>query len=192
MRTRHARLRAIISSTSCGPGSVSCVQRCCRQWGCCSGLRLPAAQAFNPSVPPTSGPDGQAVSPDQLVEDQKACSDTGDKAQRCMLEKGYFLVKDDQATEKQQTLAEIAQKNKEEQEAAIAAEKAKQEKLRREAARKRRKKKKPPTKPRPQTIRRRRLEFSRRQHVAIAVASNHGKVPNRNVDREIRRPPSYL
>jgi len=86
--------------------------------------------------------DGQAISPDQVAADRKACSDA-DKPQRCMLEKGYFLVQGDQATEKQQTLAEIAQKNREEQEAIIAAEKAKQDALRREAARKKRKKKTP-------------------------------------------------
>ena len=86
--------------------------------------------------------DGQAISPDQVAADRKVCSDA-DKPQRCMLEKGYFLVQGDQATEKQQTLAEIAQKNKEEQEAIIAAEKAKQDALRREAARKKRKKKAP-------------------------------------------------
>jgi hypothetical protein len=86
--------------------------------------------------------DGQAISPDQVAADRKACSDA-DKPQRCMLEKGYFLVQGEQATEKQQTLAEIAQKNKEEQEAVIAAENARQDALRREAARKKRKKKAP-------------------------------------------------
>jgi len=99
---------------------------------CCSGV-----QPYGTMYIRT---DGQTPSPDQLAADQKVCSDAGDKAQRCMLEKGYFLVKEDEATQKQQNLAEIAQKNKEEQEALIAAEKAKQAKLRREAARKRKKK----------------------------------------------------
>jgi len=86
--------------------------------------------------------DGQAVTADQVSADRKAC-ESADKPQRCMLEKGYFLVKSDEVGDKQQQLADVAARNQQERDAAIAAEKKRQADLRRAELRKKKKKKQP-------------------------------------------------
>jgi hypothetical protein len=88
--------------------------------------------------------DGQPVSKEQVDADQASCGSSSDKAYRCMVGKGYFLVAVQDAAAKQAQFAQIAEDNKKREEARIAEELRKQEELARAARRQAQKKKKPP------------------------------------------------
>jgi hypothetical protein len=87
--------------------------------------------------------DGRPVSKEQLDLDQSSCASVSDKAYRCMVSKGYFLVSVQDAAAKQTQFAQIAEENRRREEARIAEERRKQEEIDR-AARRQAKKKKPP------------------------------------------------
>jgi hypothetical protein len=111
-----------------------------------AAFALAACAGYDPPGTTYVRTDGRITPPDQVAADRKVCSEA-DKPQHCMLEKGYFLVQDDKATEKQEELAAIAEKNRLEREAVVAAEKKRQAELRRAEARKKRHTKKPAQQP---------------------------------------------
>jgi hypothetical protein len=80
--------------------------------------------------------DGQDVSADQLASDRSACADAGDKLEGCMSGKGYALVHDEEAAQKQKEFAANTEKKKQEQAALATAEKKKQAALHRAATKK--------------------------------------------------------
>jgi hypothetical protein len=85
--------------------------------------------------------DGQYVSKEQLDADQSSCSSSGERTERCMLAKGYFLVAVQDAAVKQAQFAQIAEEKKKREEARLAEERKQQEELARAARRQAKKKK---------------------------------------------------
>jgi hypothetical protein len=111
---------------------------------------LAGCAGMNSSSPQTTyiRADGQPVSKEQLDASQSACSKSSDeKAYRCMVAKGYFLVGVKDADVKQAQFAQIAEESRKREEARIAEQARQQEELALAERRKARKKKKRPLKP---------------------------------------------
>jgi hypothetical protein len=80
----------------------------------------------------------------QLETDRTSCSDAADEVQQCMLEKGYVLVRTEEAATKLAEFAAIAEEKKRQQ-LALAAEEAKKREALAAALKKKTKKKKKQT-----------------------------------------------
>jgi outer membrane PBP1 activator LpoA protein len=91
--------------------------------------------------------DGQPVSQEQLDASQSDCKSSDEKAYRCMVAKGYFLVDVKDADVKQAQFAQIADESRKREEARVAELARQQEELAAAERRKARKKKKRPLKP---------------------------------------------
>jgi hypothetical protein len=59
--------------------------------------------------------DGKDLNADQLAIDRSACADVSEKLTDCMSGKGYTLISDEEASQKQKEIAENVEKKKQEE-----------------------------------------------------------------------------
>jgi hypothetical protein len=80
-----------------------------------ASLTLIGCAAYQPWGTSFIRSDGKDLNTDQLAIDRGACADTNEKLEDCMSGKGYALVTDEEASQKQKEIAENAEKKKHEE-----------------------------------------------------------------------------